>query len=101
MRLLILEAGEGFLKTNVAQEPKRLSTTGLGSLTTSDRVVADGITEASFRRLPALLCLYWQVYLRWGKNKIVVVVYFRVSTFGEFVPRLGISATFGEKFGEL
>jgi len=25
----------------------------------------------------------------------------RDSTFGEFVPRLGISATFGEKFGEL
>jgi len=27
-------------------------------------VVADGMTEVSFRRLPALLCLYWQVYLR-------------------------------------
>jgi len=25
----------------------------------------------------------------------------RDPTFGEFVPRLGISATFGEKFGEL
>ena len=32
------------------------------------------MTEVSFRRLPAILCLYWQVYLRWGKkNKIVVV----------------------------
>jgi len=27
-------------------------------------VVADGITQVSFRRLPALLCLYWQVCLR-------------------------------------
>jgi len=30
----------------------------LGSLPTSDWVVADGMTELSFRRLPALLCLH-------------------------------------------
>jgi len=37
--------------------------------------MADGITEVSFRRLPSILCLYWQVYLRWGqKNEIVIVV---------------------------
>jgi len=35
-------------------------------------VVADGMTEVSFRRLPALLCLYWQVYLRWGKKKMLL-----------------------------
>jgi len=41
---------------------------------TAARVVADGMTEVSFRRLTALVCLYWQVNLRWGKkNKIVVV----------------------------
>jgi len=34
----------------------------LGSLTTSDWVVGDGMTRVSFRRLPALLCLYWEVY---------------------------------------
>jgi len=36
----------------------------LGSLTTSDWVVADGMTGVSFRRLPALLYLHWQMYLR-------------------------------------
>jgi len=30
----------------------------LGSLTTCVWVVADGMTEVSFRRLPTLLCLY-------------------------------------------
>jgi len=30
----------------------------LGSLTTCIWVVADGMTEVSFRRLPTLLCLY-------------------------------------------
>jgi len=33
----------------------------LGCLTTSDWVAADGMTGLSFRRLPALLCLYWEV----------------------------------------
>jgi len=28
------------------------------------RIVADGMTGVSFRRLPALLCLHWQAYLR-------------------------------------
>jgi len=30
----------------------------LGSLAIRDWVVADGMTEVSFRRLPALLCLH-------------------------------------------
>jgi len=36
----------------------------LGCLITSDWVVADGMAGGSFRRLPALLCLYGPVYLR-------------------------------------
>jgi len=36
----------------------------LGCLRTSSWVVADRMTKVSFRRLPAWLCLYWEVYLR-------------------------------------
>jgi len=52
-------------------------------------VVADVMTGVSFRRLPALLCLYWQVYLRQGqKIKLLLLL---LSDF------LGIGlASFGE-----
>ena len=45
-----------------------------GYLTAWDWVVGDGMTGVSFRRLPALLCLYWLVYWRLGQKILLLLL---------------------------